>query len=410
MIFVGIDWAEQHHDACVVTGDGRVLDRFRIDDNVAGVGQLHDRLAVHVDEPKQVVIGLEIDRGLLVTALAAAGYLLYAINPMSVDRYRDRHTTSGGKSDAGDAKILADLVRTDRHNHRPVAGDSELVEAIKVLARTHQNLIWTRSRHTNQLRSALREFYPAALTAFPELHHRDALAILSIAPDPERGRRLSTAKIRAALERAGRRRYLDRRAAEIRDALRSDQLQAPPLVTDAFATTVTALTGLLTAVTAQIDELEDRLEDRFDQHPDADLIRSLPGLSVVLGARVLAEFGDDPNRYTDAKARANYAGSSPITIASGKRSVAVARHARNRRLADATWQWALCSLTASPGARAYYDAHNPDPEHTARHARRKLANKLVKTLHGVLRYRRPYDEHQAWQHWHHNGHATHDAA
>jgi transposase len=410
MIFVGIDWAEQHHDVCVVAADGRVLDRFRIDDNVAGVSQLHDRLAVHVEEADEVVVGLEIDRGLLVTALAAAGYLLYAINPMSVDRYRDRHTTSGGKSDAGDAKILADLVRTDRHNHRPVAGDSELVEAIKVLARTHQNLIWTRSRHTNQLRSALREFYPAALAAFDELHHRDCLAILAIAPDPERGRRLSTAKIRAALQRSGRRRYLDRRAAEIRDALRAEQLHAPPPVADAFATTVNALVGLLTATAAQIAELEQRLEDRFDQHPDADLIRSLPGLSVVLGARVLAEFGDDPNRYTDAKARANYAGSSPITIASGKRSVAVARHARNRRLADATWQWAMCSLSASPGARAYYDAHNPDPEHTARHARRKLANKLVKNLHGVLRHRRPYDEHQAWQHWHTHRNPTQDAA
>src|SRR5690606_7710115 len=121
--------------------DGAVLAQFRIDHSLQGVASLHGRVAEHADEPGQVVVGLEIDRGLLVQALKTADYKLYAINPRSVDRYRDRHATSGAKSDAGDAKVLADLVRTDRHNHRPIAGDTELVHAIKLLARTHQNLI-----------------------------------------------------------------------------------------------------------------------------------------------------------------------------------------------------------------------------------------------------------------------------
>ena len=133
-----------------------------------------------------MVIGIETDRGLWVEALAAAGYQVYAINPMAVAHYRDRHHVSGAKSDASDAKLLADLVRTDRHNHRPIAGDSAEAEAIKVLARAHQNLIWTRTQHTNRLRSALREYYPATLMAFEDLAHGDALGVLGRAPTPSR--------------------------------------------------------------------------------------------------------------------------------------------------------------------------------------------------------------------------------
>jgi transposase len=400
MINVGIDWAEDDHQVCILDVEGATLEEFVIRDGAEGVGRLHERIAHHAEEPEQVLIGIETDRGLLVGALVAAGYQVYAINPMSVDRYRDRHTTSGGKSDRGDAKVLADLVRTDRHNHRTVAADSELLAAIKITARTHQNLIWTRTRHTNQLRSTLREFYPAALEAFSdELAHRDALAILAIAPTPEQGRRLSTSKIKAALRRAGRQRNLDRRAEQIRDALRSEQLEAPPQLTAAFGDTVAALVPLLQTLQEQIMRVETALTERFEQHPDAELILSLPGLGTVLGARVLAEFGDAPNRYTDAKARRNYAGTSPITRASGRRHVVVARFARNRRLADTCDRWAGCALSREPGARAYHAAHNPDPENTKKHARRKLANKLVGLLHGVLEHRTPYDPEIAWRHW-----------
>lgn len=399
MIFVGIDWAEAHHDALIEDDQGRVLGRRRIEHSLEGVGQLHALLAEQADDPAKVVIGLETDRGLLVNALVAAGYQVYAINPLSVSRYRDRHTTSGAKSDRGDAKVLADVVRTDRHNHRPVAADSELVEAIRHLARAHQSLIWTRQRQINQLRSTLRDYYPAALEAFGnDLGHSDAVEVLAIAPTPELGRRASTAKIRAALRRGGRQRRLDERAAQIREALRSQQLQAPPLLADAMGTTTAALVAVLRELNIQIVAVEAKLVERFEQHPDAKKLLSLPGLGHILGARVLGEFGDEPNRYAQAKARRNYAGTSPITIASGTCEAVIARHIRNARLFDACWQWAFCALTASPGARAFYDAHNPGP-HTAKTARRKLANKLVGILHGVLTHDDVYDEHLAFATW-----------
>ena len=354
-VFVGHDWAEAHHDIHVEDGEGRRLARARLPEGVEGVARFHELVAAFVEEPGEVVIATETDRGLFVGALVAAGYQVLAVNPMSTSRYRERHSTSGAKSDPGDAFVLAELARVDRHNHRPVAGDSELAEAVKVLARAHQSMIWTRQRQVNQLRSTLREFYPAALVAFDDLASGDALGVLAIAPTPTLGRGLSRSKIASALRRGGRQRRIEERAVEIQAALRADSLHAPGLVTEAMGTSARALVAVIAELVAQTARLESELTDRFDQHPAAKVIRSLPGLGMILGARVLGEFGDDPNRYADAKSRKNYASTSPITRASGRQRVVLARYARNRHLADACRMWAFAALTASPGARAFYD-------------------------------------------------------
>jgi hypothetical protein len=157
MFFVGIDWSEQHHDVCVLDELGAQKATLRIPEGVVGVARFHELAAQLGCPPAQLVIGIETDRGLLVHSLVAAGYTVFAINPLAVSRYRDRHTVSGAKSDPGDSKVLADLVRTDRQNHRAIAGDTAGVEAIKVLARAHQQLVWDRQRLVNRLRSNLRE-------------------------------------------------------------------------------------------------------------------------------------------------------------------------------------------------------------------------------------------------------------
>jgi len=399
MLFVGDDWAEDHHDVHLMDDAGMVLARRRLPEGLAGIRAFHELVADHADDTHDVVVGIETDRGLWVQALIAAGYQLYAINPLAAARYRDRHNVGGAKSDAGDAKILADLVRTDRHNHRPVAGDSPDADAIKVLARGHQNLIWSRNRQTNALRSALREYYPAALVAFDDLAHGDCLAVLAKAPTPIGGARLSIGQISAALKRGGRQRNIDRRASEIRDALRSEQLAAPEPITRAFAETTTAAVGIIAELNRRIANLEQSLADHFEQHPDADIYRSLPGLGVILGARALGEFGDNPDRYANPKSRKNYAGTSPLTVASGKKRVVLARHIRNRRLYDAIDQWAFCALSNSPGCRTFYDQRRAagDLHHQALRA---LGNRLVGILHGCLEHRALYDEHTAWAHRH----------
>ncbi|MCB0917721.1 MAG: IS110 family transposase [Actinobacteria bacterium] len=397
LLFVGDDWAEDHHDVYLMDEDGRRLAAGRLSEGLAGISRLHRLVADHATDPNLVVVGIETDRGLWVQALVAAGYRVFAVNPLAVARYRDRHHVGGAKSDTADAKLLADLVRTDRHNHRSVAADSDAAEGIKVLARAHQNLIWARTRHTNQLRHALREYYPAALEAFPDLADRDALAVLGRAPDPATAARLTRKQIVAVLRKAGRQRLLNHRADEIQDALRSDQLAAPPMVTKAFAATTTATVGIISALNTQIDQLAEELSAHFEQHPDTAIYRSLPGLGEILGARVLGEFGDDPERYATAKCRKNYAGTSPLTVASGKKRAVLARHVRNRRLYDAIDQWAFCSLNTSPGCRAFYDQRRQtgDLHHTALRA---LGNRLVGILHGCLRNHTCYDEDTAWGH------------
>lgn len=397
MLFVGVDWAEHHHDVCVMGPEGMVYAKRRVPDSVGGIGELHALVAEHADEDDDdVVVGIEVDRGLLVGSLVEAGYEVYAINPMAVARYRDRHSTSGAKSDAGDAKVLADLVRTDRHNHRPIAGDSDLVEGVKLLARAHQSAIWGRQRQLNALRSSLREYYLGALVAFgTELGSTDALAILAIAPTPELGRSLSRSKIGAALRRGGRQRNVEARAEEIQAALRADQLEAPATIARAHGLITRSAVALIGAFNGEIEELEMALSEHFEQHPDTKVVLSLPGLGTVLGARVLGEFGDDRTRFSGPKSRKNYAGTSPITKASGQGRVVLARYARNRRLADACDRWAFCSLTTSPGARRYYDELRARGK-THQQALRQVANRLVGILHVCLDRGILYDENNAW--------------
>ena len=332
----------------------------------------------------------------MVAALIAAGYVVFAVNPLQASRYRGRYGVSGAKSDGGDAHMLADVVRTDAHQLRPAAGDSPAAEAVKVLARMHKTLIWQRTAVVLRLRAQLLEYFPAAVAAFEDLDAPDALELLARAPDPARAARLTRAQVSAVLKRAGRRKITER-ADAILAALRSPQLGQPPALTAAYAATVQSLVAVITALNEQVASLQGQVETHFGQHPDAEIYLSQPGLGAITGARVLGEFGDDPGRYASAKARRNYAGTSPITRASGKKKIVQARFVRNDRLIDALMIQAFGALRVSPGARAFYDAQRAKGlEHNE--ALRRLASRLVGILHGCLKTRTCYDEATAWGH------------
>jgi hypothetical protein len=402
VLFAGDDWAEDHHDVELMDEAGRTLARARLPEGAAGMARLHAMIGEHLAEDAgdaEVRVGIETGRGLWVTALVAAGYVVYGVNPLQAARYRERRSASGAKSDTGDAHILADMARTDSHQLRPVAGDSPGAQAVKVVARAHKTLIWERTRHVQRLRHQLRDFFPAALAAFEDLDAPDALELLARAPDPASAAKLTTAQVSAALKRA-RRRNISERTTAIRAALRSQQLAQPPAVTAASAAVVRSLIAVITTLSEQVKALQGQVAEHFRAHPDAEIIMSQPGPGPVLGARVLAEFGDDPHRYASAKARKNYAATSPITRQSGKRKTVMARYVHNDRLRDALDGQAFAALNASPGARACYDAHRAAGSgHRA--ALRKLANRLVGILHGCLKTSTPYDEATAWP-----GHAS----
>ena len=399
LVLVGDDWAEDHHDVELMDAGGRTLARARLAEGAAGVARLHALLGEHAghdDDEAEVRVGIETDRGLWVRALAAAGYAVFAVNPLQAARYRERHAVPGAKSDTADAHMLADMVRTDAHQLRQVAADSPGAQAVKVVARAHKTLIWERSRQVHRLRYQLRDFFPAALEACDSLglDAADVLELLAKAPDPASAAKLTTAQVSAALKR-GHRRHVSDKTAVIRQALRSVQLSQPSQVSAAGAAVVRALAAVITTLSQQIKVLEGQVETHFLQHPDAEIILSQPGLGSILGARVLAEFGDDPARYASAKARKNYAATSPITRQSGKRKTVMARYVHNDRLRDALGRQAYSALPASPGARAYYDQLRArNIAHDA--ALRQLANRLVGILHGCLKTRTLYDEATAW--------------
>jgi transposase len=395
-VFCGIDWAEDHHDIAIADRDGRLLARRRISDDAAGLAQLLELLAGHGDSAgNPVPVAIETPRGLLTACLRATGRQVYPINPMAVARYRDRHSVAGRKSDHGDAVVLASVLRTDAHAHRPLPADTELAQAIAVLARAQQDTAWDRTAAHNKLRSHLREYFPGFLAAFSTardgIMRPEARIILAAAPAPAAAAKLTLAQLRALLRKAGRSRGIDAEAARLREAFRAPQMRQLPLAGQAMGRQALALLRQLDAVCAAAADLEQAVIESFSQHPDAAIITSFPGLGPLTGARVLAETGDDRSRFADARGLRAYAGAAPITRASGKTRSVTHRRIKNQRLAAAGYLWAFSALTASPGSRSHYDRRRADGDRHAA-AQRNLFGRLPGCLHHCLATGQHYDE------------------
>jgi transposase len=398
-ITCGIDWAEQRHDVAVLDHDGRVLARRRIDVGVAGFTELVGLLNDLAGGPsgldgRSVPIAIETDKNLLVVALQSAGFTVYPINPLAVARYRDRHGQAGKKSDADDARVLADILRTDAHRHRALPEVSEHGREVKALARQHQEAVWAMQQTANRLRSILLDFYPQALLAFPNLLHKAAQAVLTAAPTPAHGARLTSRRVVTLLHRCGRRN--DAALVEhIVGALTAPALRQPVAVEAALGVSARTLLTVLGAQQAAVETLEEALSERFAAHPLAPILRSAPGLGPVLAARVLAEIGDDPARFESPSGLRAFAGTAPVTRASGRSHYVKARKIRNKRLGDACHWWAFAMLTKSSGARAHYDRRRAAGDHHNA-ALRNLANKLLGRLWWCLKTNTLWDESTAW--------------
>ena len=395
-VFCGIDWAEDHHDIAMVDRDGGLVARLRISDDAGGLARLLELLAEKGDSAEDPVpVAIETPRGLLAACLRAARRKVCPVNPMATARYRDRHSMAGRKSDHGDAVVLANILRTDLHAHRPLPAGSELAQAVAVLARAQQDAVWDRVAAHNKLRSHLREYFPGFLAAFAAakggIMRPEARAILAAAPTPEAAANLTLAQLRALLRKAGRSRGTDAEAQRLRGAFRQEQMRQLPLVEQAMGRQSLALLRQLDAACASADDLEAAAVESFSQHPDAGIITSFPGIGALTGARVLAEIGDDRSRFQDARGLKAYAGAAPVTRASGKSRSVTHRRVKNNRLAAAGYIWAFSAITASPGARAHYDRRrNAGDRHAA--AQRNLFSRLLGCLHHCLATGQHYDE------------------
>jgi transposase len=395
-VFCGIDWAERHHDVALVDAEGKLVAKRRIAESADGFAELMAVLAEAGDSREDPIpVAIETPRGLLVAALRETGRAIYAINPMAVARYRERHTVSRKKSDHVDAMTLANILRTDAHAHRPLPADSELVRAVAVLARAAQDAVWRRTKALQELRSLLREYHPGFLAAFhrggaTNLATPEARHLLALAPTPAAGATLTPARIATALRRAGRQRGIQPLAAQIHQALHATQLRQLPLVEEALGHQALALLATLNAECDNADQLGQAAIEAFRQHPDHEVITSFPGMGDLSGARLLAEIGDDRTRFADARALKAYAGSAPVTRASG-RSIAITRRlVKNDRLNAVGFLWAFAAIPRPGPAKQHYDRRRA---HGDRHAAalRHLFNRLLGQLHHCLHTGQTYD-------------------
>jgi transposase len=245
-LFCGIDWADDHHDIALIDDTGTVLLQRRIGDDTTGWALLLDAFAAHGDSADTPIpVAVETSHGLLVSCLRATGRPVFAINPLAVARYRDRHSVARKKSDAGDALVLAHILRTDMHAHRALPADSDQARAVTVLARAQQDAVWDRVIAHNRLRSLLHEYYPALLVAFASkrggLMRPEARTLLTAAPTPSKAARLTHTQLVAILRRAGRTRLLQAEAARLQQVLRADYLHQPVTVEDAMGVHALAL-------------------------------------------------------------------------------------------------------------------------------------------------------------------------
>ena len=281
-LYCGIDWATEHHDVAVVNDDGRVVARGRVDNDAAGFAELLTLLAEAGDTAEHPIpVAIETDRGLWIAALRATGRAIYPINPLAASRYRARHQVSGAKSDATDAVLLANILRTDPGAHRVLPADTEAAQAIRVLARAQQDAVWARQQIGNQIRDLLKDFYPAALAAFADLPEgglarRDARTVLAAAPTPAQAAKLTPARLHRLLVNAGRKRYLDRDTDRLREIFADTYLHQPPQVETAMGIQLTALLGQFDAACTAAADLAEAASAHFEQHPDAEIITSLP--------------------------------------------------------------------------------------------------------------------------------------
>ena len=393
MLLVGIDWAEAEHAACLMDAGGVVCRRLRVPHTAAGLRRLHEAIARFEEEPRDVHVAIERPRGLLVRGLLDAGYTIYALNPKAVERYRVRTRTAGAKSDPADAELLARILLTDRERHEALQASSPQAEEIRAIARDDERASRDERRLLNRLRQDLLEVFPQALVAFPRLANVSALAFLACWPSADAARAVDPSALHTFL-REHQHGWPDRTAAHLHVAFAADVLAEQPQVARAKVGAIRLAAEQLLLLHRQRADWRKQLEHLLagdGAHPAGAVLLSLPGLDARLAARLLGEMGDARERFPRSASLQCYAGTAPITRASGKSRIVAARWSCNRFLRQAVLSWSLCSLRVSRWARVFYDTKRSAGKGHFK-ALRALANRWLEILHHLLATSQHYDE------------------
>lgn len=400
--YVGIDWSEKHQDWAVVDDTGKRLAMGRFLETPAGFAKFEGQIRLFTDPDTGLLptVAIETDKGVTVTALLQAGYPVHAINPMKVARYRERYGTGHNKSDKGDAKMIADILRTDPGVHRQMPANSDQVMQLSVLCRAHQDAVWGAMKQAQELRSHLRLYWPHFLTLFTPaqfLRMPEWLAVLHYAPTPTEARRLTPKRLERILRQAGRTRYIDRDVAKYLPLLKEPVLQHPAAQEGACGDATRAMVSSIQRSLAVRDDLADMLVLAVRDHPLYPIYESCPSMGDVTAARILGEIGDDLDRFRSPGGLKAFAGTAPTDRASGKAKSVTRRRVKNNRLNTAAHMWALVAIRRGGGARVAYDRRRQiGDRHNA--ALRNLSNRLIGCLWHCLHNGELWDEQLVWGH------------
>jgi len=383
--FVGFDWASDHHDVVLVDQRGKIVADFRFDDTAEGWQRLIKKLSKYPD----VAVAIETSSGATVERLLEAGYAVYPVNPKAAKRYRERKAPSGTKTDHLDAWSLADALRLDGHTWRSLKPNDPVTAELRLLCRDEIALIEQRTALICQLRAALKEYYPIVLNAFDDWTLPSAWAFIEAFPTPE------------ALTKAGKRKW--------EKFLHTHKLYSPATYqkrldlfaqAEAFcgsqATTnaknmlAVALAGQLRVLQSHLDKFRKKIEELFGKHPDHDVFGSLPGAGAKLAPRLLAELGDDRERFDSHEALQCYAGTAPVSYQSGQIKKVRFRRACQTVLRHTVHLWANLSRAKCPWAEAYYQKKRQEGQ-THACALRCLGQRWLKILWKMWRTRSAYD-------------------
>lgn len=390
VLYVGIDLAETEPHRASIIDDDKVRKELKVEPTARGVASLLNTIATYEPDKAQVLIAVERPDGPFVGELLQRGYTIYPINPKALERYRERFTLAGTKTDIVDARCLASLLRTDRDAYRPLVPDSPRTRELRMLTRDLAEFEKTQTMLVHQLRAALYASFPGIVPVFTDLTAPSALGFLKAFPTLQEASRASDDQIAAVLKAAG---YASptRKVAQLRAALAQPQFTVDAAVVGAKRMLILSLAETLLTLHQQIRAYDKRVGELFEDHPDREVFRSLPGAGPRLAARMAAELGDRRERFPSPRHVAAFAGMAPVTRQSGKSRLVVFRRACNKPFREVMHQFGFCSLTRAPWAREYYDAKRAQGKGHAE-ALRCLGCIWLRVMHAMWTHGTLYDE------------------
>jgi transposase len=392
MVHVGIDWSDESHRFCILDEAGKRLREFEIPHGQAGFETAQDRIAKYAPVTQDVLIAIETKDSLIVDFFLELGYSLHFLNPKQTDRFRDRHRMSSSKSDGFDAYVLADALRTDRHLFNALSPLDEHSLKLRVLTRTREGLIQRKVAVSNELTAALKRYFPVARKLFSGLDTPEAIGFLLAYPTYDQAKTVPVSRIHTILKKAGlSEKVAQQRSQTVRNKLQEPQPTPARGIVEAYPAAVKSLLRQMQSILDELHAVEEEIRVNYNDHPNKELLESLPGIASKLGPVLAAELGSDITRFADVKTLKAFAGSSPVTERSGKYCDIKFRRACNRRVRRALHLASRSAITSCRWARELYDKLRSEGKSYGR-AHRAVANQLIEMIYIILQRRTPYSE------------------